>query len=315
MNLEALVRNQQTLAAPITCSGVGLHSGQPVTITLRPAPANTGVVFVNRNGKSGATLSASIEHLVPTELCTAINGNGFQVKTIEHVLAALSGLGVDNVFIDVTAGEIPVMDGSAAPFVRLIQSVGFVSQSRRQPYLKITAPIEVCDGQKRVRIEPSSTPKITYTIHYNHPMIKTQVYTHDCSAEAFVQHIAEARTFGFLHEVQALWARGLGQGGNLENTVVLSESGVVNESGLRYSNEFVRHKVLDLIGDFSLLGMPFIGHLIAERSGHALHTRLVEQILEQPEKWVLLNTEPASIETRPSLSHSRLQPAVALQAS
>jgi UDP-3-O-[3-hydroxymyristoyl] N-acetylglucosamine deacetylase len=158
------VRNQQTLAAPITCSGVGLHSGQPVTITLRPAPVNTGVVFVNRNGKSGASLPASIENLVPTELCTAINGNGFQVKTIEHVLAALSGLGVDNVYIDVTAGEIPVMDGSAAPFVRLIQSVGLVSQSRRQSYLKIMAPIEVCDGQKRVRIEPSSTPKITYTI-------------------------------------------------------------------------------------------------------------------------------------------------------
>ena len=161
----------------------------------------------------------------------------------------------------------------------------------------------------------SSDLKITYTIHYNHPMIKTQVYTHDCAAETFEQHIAEARTFGFLHEVQALWARGLGQGGNLENTVVLSESGVVNESGLRYSNEFVRHKILDLIGDFSLLGMPFIGHLIAERSGHALHTRLVEQILEQPEKWVLLNTEPASVETRPSLSHSRPQPAIALQAS
>ena len=172
LKLEAPVRNQQTLAAPITCSGVGLHSGQPVTITLRPAPVNTGVVFVNRNGKSGASLPASIEHLVPTELCTAINGNGFQVKTIEHVLAALSGLGVDNVFIDVTAGEIPVMDGSAAPFVRLIQSVGILSQSRRQPYLKIMAPIEVFDGQKRVRIEPSSTPKITYTIHYNHPMIK-----------------------------------------------------------------------------------------------------------------------------------------------
>ena len=315
LNLEVLVRNQQTLAAPITCSGVGLHSGQPVTITLRPAPVNTGIVFVNRNGKSGASLQASIEHLVPTELCTAINGNGFQVKTIEHVLAALSGLGVDNVFIDVTAGEIPVMDGSAAPFVRLIQSVGVVSQSRRQPYLKIMAPIEVCDGQKRVRIEPSSTPKIPSTIRYNHPMIKTQVYTHDCAAETFEQHIAEARTFGFLHEVQALWARGLGQGGNLENTVVLSESGVVNESGLRYSNEFVRHKILDLIGDFSLLGMPFIGHLIAERSGHALHTRLVEQILEQPEKWVLLNTEPASVEARPSLSHSRPQPAIALQAS
>jgi UDP-3-O-[3-hydroxymyristoyl] N-acetylglucosamine deacetylase len=306
------VRNQQTLAAPITCSGVGLHSGQPVTITLRPAPSNTGVVFVNRNGHAGATLPASIEHRVPTELCTAISGNGFQVKTIEHVLSALSGLEVDNVFIDVTAGEVPVMDGSAAPFVRLIRSVGVVSQDQKQPFLKIMAPIEVSEGSKRVRIEPSATPRITYSIHYDHPLIQSQTYQYDCSVNAFEKHIAEARTFGFLHEVQALWARGLGQGGTLDNTVVLSEDGIMNESGLRFSNEFVRHKVLDLIGDFSLLGMSFIGHIVAERSGHALHTKLVQKILEQSDKWMLLNTQSVAAECRPSASVSRLQPAVAL---
>lgn len=309
------MRNQQTLASAVTCSGIGLHSGQPVTITLRPAPPGTGVVFVDRNGNAGTSLSASIEHRVPTELCTAISGNGFQVKTIEHVLAALSGLEVDNVYIDVTAGEVPVMDGSAAPFVRLIQSVGVVSQSRKQPYLKIMAPMEVSEGSKRVRIEPSSTPRITYSIHYDHPLIKTQTYMHDCSAEAFENHIAEARTFGFLHEVQALWARGLGQGGTLDNTVVLSEDGIVNESGLRFPNEFVRHKVLDLIGDFSLLGMSFIGHIVAERSGHALHTRLVQQILEQPEMWVLLNAEPLAEQQKRPARSMRLRPAVALQAS
>lgn len=306
------MRNQQTLAAPVTCSGVGLHSGQPVTITLRPAPANTGVVFVNRNGHAGASLPASIEHRVPTELCTALSGNGFQVKTIEHVLAALSGLEVDNVYIDVTAGEVPVMDGSAAPFVRLIRSVGVLSQNQTQSYLKIMAPLEVSEGSKRVRIEPSATPRITYSIHYDHPLIQNQTYVHDCSVSSFEKHIAEARTFGFLHEVQALWARGLGRGGTLDNTVVLSEKGVVNESGLRFPNEFVRHKVLDLIGDFSLLGMSFIGHIVAERSGHALHTRLVQQILEQPDKWVLLNTETVAPERRPTVSTSRLQPAVAL---
>ena len=309
------MRNQQTLAAPVTCSGVGLHSGHPVTITLKPAPPNTGVVFVNRNGHAGASLPASIEYRVPTELCTAISGNGFQVKTIEHVLAALSGLEVDNVYIDVTAGEVPVMDGSAAPFVRLIKSVGVVSQNRKQPYLKIMAPLEVSEGSKRVRIEPSATPRITYSIHYDHPLIQTQTYVHDCSAGAFERHIAEARTFGFLNEVQALWARGLGQGGSLENTVVLSEDGILNESGLRFFNEFVRHKVLDLIGDFSLLGMSFIGHIVADRSGHALHTRLVQQILEQPDKWVLLNSEPLPADNRPPASLARLQPAVALQAS
>ena len=310
--MEGTVRNQQTLAAPITCSGIGLHSGQPVTITLRPAPSNTGVVFVNQNGHAGATLPASIEHRVPTELCTAISGNGFQVKTIEHVLSALSGLEVDNVYIDVTAGEVPVMDGSAAPFVRLIRSVGVVSQNQKQPFVKIMAPIEVSEGSKRVRIEPSATPRVTYSIHYDHPLIQSQTYAHDCSVSAFERHIAEARTFGFLHEVQALWARGLGQGGTLDNTVVLSEDGILNDSGLRFANEFVRHKVLDLIGDFSLLGMSFIGHIIAERSGHALHTKLVQHILEQPDKWVLLNTEPVASKSRHTVSLSRLQPAAAL---
>lgn len=310
------MRNQQTLAAAVTCSGVGLHSGQPVAMTLRPAPPDTGVVFVNGAGDTTASLLASIEHCVPTELCTAINGNGFQVKTIEHVLSALAGLEIDNVYIDVTGSEVPVMDGSAAPFVRLIQSVGVIAQDRRQPFLKITAPIEVSEGSRHVRIEPSATSRITYTIHYDHPLIKTQTYVHDCSAHSFEKQIAEARTFGFLHEVQALWARGLGQGGTLDNTVVLSKDGVMNQSGLRFLNEFVRHKILDLIGDFSLLGMSFIGHIVAERSGHALHTRLVRQILEQPEKWVLLNMEPLAEESRPVAHTARHQtPSVALQAS
>lgn len=309
------MRNQQTLAAAVTCSGVGLHSGQSATITLRPAPPDTGVVFVSQHRDGETYLSASIQHRVPTELCTAISGNGLQVQTIEHLLSALCGLHVDNVFVDVTATEVPVMDGSAAPFVRLIQATGIVEQDRKQPFVKIMAPIEVVDGARRVRIEPSSTPRITYSIHYDHPLIKTQTYVHDCSVNAFENEIAEARTFGFLHEVQALWARGLGKGGTLENTVVLSQDSIVNESGLRFADEFVRHKVLDLIGDFSLLGMSFIGHIVAERSGHALHTRLVQQILQQPEKWVLLNTESAFEERRSATHTPRLQPAVALQAS
>lgn len=259
-------------------------------MTIRPAAPNTGIVFVNRNA-GGAWLAASVEHLVATELCTAIHGNGFQVKTIEHILAALSGLEVDNAVIEVDAGEVPVMDGSAAPFVRLIRSVGVVVQNRRQPYLKIMQPIEVSDGSRRVRIDPHATPRVTYTIQYNHPLIKTQTYSYEYSSRAFEQEIAGARTFGFLHEVEALWARGLGKGGNLDNTIVLSSDGILNESGLRFPNEFVRHKILDLVGDFSLLGVPFIGHLVAERSGHALHTRLVESILAQPDKWVLLNVE------------------------
>jgi UDP-3-O-[3-hydroxymyristoyl] N-acetylglucosamine deacetylase len=311
------VRVQQTLANAVSCAGVGLHSGQPVNLMLRPAPPDTGVVFVNRNGKNGASLAASVEHLVPTELCTAISGNGFQVKTIEHILAALAGLDIDNVYVEVDAGEAPVMDGSAAHFVRLIRSAGILRQSRRQPYLKITRPLEVVDGARRVRIEPSSTTKITYSIHYNHPLIQTQTYFYEHSVHAFEREIADARTFGFLQEVEALWARGLGQGGSLDNTIILSQDGILNESGLRFVNEFVRHKVLDLIGDFSLLGVPFIGHLIAERSGHSMHTRLVQQILNHPDSWVLLNTDqpvPAS-EPRSAMAAPRSASLVALQAS
>ncbi|RPH81339.1 MAG: UDP-3-O-acyl-N-acetylglucosamine deacetylase [Nitrospiraceae bacterium] len=312
------MRVQQTLANVVSCAGVGLHSGQPVTLTLRPAATNTGVVFINRNGKDGASLAASIKHVVPTELCTAISGNGFQVKTIEHVLAALAGLNIDNAYVELDAGEAPAMDGSAAHFVRLIRSAGIVSQSRRQSFLKITRPLEVMDGNRRVRIEPSSTTKITYSIHYNHPLIQTQAYVYEHSAHAFEREIADARTFGFLQEVEALWARGLGQGGNLENTIVLSQDGILNESGLRFSNEFVRHKILDLIGDFSLLGVPFIGHLVAERSGHAMHTRLVQQILTHPDSWVLLNADEAvtSSEPRSTIKAApRSASLVALQAS
>ncbi|HET9844434.1 MAG TPA: UDP-3-O-acyl-N-acetylglucosamine deacetylase [Nitrospira sp.] len=312
------MRLQQTVANPVSCRGIGLHTGKPVTLTIRPAPIETGIVFVNRNGHAGASLAASVDHLVATELCTAIGGNGFQVKTIEHILAALAGLNVDNAYVDIDASEAPVMDGSSAPFVRLIESAGVVSQNRRRSFLKMTRPLEIVDGSRRIRIEPSSTPRITYTIHYNHPLIQTQTYAYEHSSRAFASDIAGARTFGFLQEVEAMWARGLGRGGNLENTVVLSQDGILNESGLRFTDEFVRHKILDLIGDFSLLGLPFIGHLIADRSGHALHTRLVKQILDHPECWVILNADHSAIQAEPNLSPSTPAPrssAVALQAS
>ncbi|HET6676370.1 MAG TPA: UDP-3-O-acyl-N-acetylglucosamine deacetylase [Nitrospiraceae bacterium] len=308
------MRYQQTIGSTVSCSGVGLHSGQPVKLTLRPSACNTGITFVQKHGEKETLLPASVANRVSTELCTAISTNGHQIKTIEHILAALAGLEVDNVVIEVDACEVPVMDGSANPFVNLIRNAGIVPQARRQSYVKITQPIEVVDGPRRVRIEPCSTPKISYSIQYDHPLIKTQTYTYVCSAASFENDIAAARTFGFLHEVQALWARGLGKGGSLENTVVLSEQGVVNQSGLRFPNEFVRHKILDLIGDVALLGFPFIGHIIAERSGHALHTKLVEQILAQPDKWVLLSPErPVSAsESRPSLGLLRPVPSLAV---
>jgi len=311
------VRQQQSLGQSISCSGVGLHTGLPVTLTLRPAPPDTGIVFVRHGAGKRVSLGALVQNLVPTELCTAISLNGTSVKTIEHVLAALVGLEVDNVFVELDAEEVPAMDGSSSPFVRLIKAAGVVPQERRQPFLKITQPIEVADGDRRVIIEPSFHPRITYSIQYDHPLIQKQTYVYDCSVSAFEQDIADARTFGFLLEVEALWSRGLGKGGSLENTIVLSDCDVLNQSGLRFPDEFVRHKTLDLIGDLALLGVPFIGHLIADRSGHALHTQLVEKILEQPDKWVLLNRseQPVSLESQPALSASRSGQNIPLQAS
>lgn len=299
-----IMRHQYTLAAPISCSGVGLHSGQPVTMTMLPAPPDTGVVFVRKTNGAQVRLGASIRNLVSTELCTAISSQGAQIKTIEHVLAALSGLGVDNVVIEIDAGEVPVLDGSSGPFVRLIRAAGVVSQKRAQPFLKITQPIEVSDGVRRVTIEPSSTPRVTYTIAYDHPLIGHQSFDFEYSASGFEREIADARTFGFLREVEALWSRGLGKGGSLDNTVVLSETGVMNQTGLRFRDEFVRHKILDLVGDLALMGMPFIGHVKADRSGHALHTKLVAEILRRPECWVMLSSdEHAAVTELPSAAH------------
>jgi UDP-3-O-[3-hydroxymyristoyl] N-acetylglucosamine deacetylase len=260
-------------------------------MTLNPAPPDTGLVFIhNKQEGRAVSLQASVRNLVPTELCTALHVNGTVIKTVEHVLAALAGLEVDNVSVEVDGGEVPAMDGSAIPFVHMIRSAGIVPQERRQSFLKIVRPIEVRDGDRTVRIEPSATTRITYSIHYNHPLIRKQSYTYDWSAASFEREVAEARTFAFLKEVEGLWARGLAKGGSLDNTVVLSDDNILNESGLRFADEFVRHKVLDLIGDLSLLGVPFIGHLIADRSGHALHTKLVEKILAQPDCWVLLKS-------------------------
>lgn len=285
------MRQQQSIGRSVTCSGIGLHTGQPVTLTLRPAPPGTGIVFVQHDANGSVSLSASIRNLVPTELCTGLSVGGRYVKTVEHVLAALVGLEIDNVYVDLDGGEVPVMDGSAAPFVRLIKAAGIMQQGQPRPFLKILQPVEVADGDRRVVIEPSATPRITYSIEYDHPLIQRQRYVYEWSVTAFEQDIAQARTFGFLREVEQLWSKGLGRGGSLDNTIVLSERGILNESGLRFHDEFVRHKVLDLIGDLALLGTPFIGHLTADRSGHALHTKLVEKILERTDCWTVLNAD------------------------
>jgi UDP-3-O-[3-hydroxymyristoyl] N-acetylglucosamine deacetylase len=269
-------------------------------------------VFILNEADRPVMLNASVHHLVPTELCTALSMNGTSVKTVEHVLSALVGLEIDNAFVEIDAPEVPVMDGSAGPFVRLIKEAGILRQDRQQPFLKILRPITVTDGQRRVVIEPASSTRLTYSIQFDHPLIQKQVYTYEWGVSSFEQEIAEARTFGFLREVEALWARGLGRGGTLENTIVLSEQGILNDSGLRFEDEFVRHKILDLIGDLALLGVPFIGHLIADRSGHALHTKLIEQILDQPDAWTLVNAANTPVAAKPRSLRPVYTPAQAI---
>jgi len=295
---------QHTLGRSVSVSGVGLHSGQTSTVTLSPAPVDTGLVFFRNTHGQKETCQASIRNIRPMPLCTAIGSNGFQIQTTEHILSALWGLGIDNAQIEITSEEVPVLDGSAAPFVQLIQAAGMVSQGRPRTYLKILKPLYVGNHERSLSIVPSPFPKITYTITYDHHLIQHQTYEHDWTSAEFKRYIADARTFAFSHEVESLWARGLGQGGSLENTIVFSEDGVLNEDGLRFPDECVRHKVLDLIGDLSLLGLPVIGHIIAERSGHHLHTELVQAILDNPDAWSLIGTQEAHGQELAEIPHN-----------
>ena len=295
------MRNQKTLARPTSLSGIGLHSGQPASLTIHPAPADTGIVFYQKTTNAVHSCPAYIKHLRPMDLCTTIGLNGFQIQTVEHLLSALAGLEIDNAYLELDGNEVPAVDGSASPFVNLIQSVGALEQDLPRAYLKIVRPLSVGTDSRSLTVYPSALPKISYSIDYPHPLIQRQSYVHYGSVKDFQKNIAGARTFAFRHEVELLWSRGLGIGGSLDNTLVLSETGLMNESGFRFYDECVRHKVLDLIGDLSLLGVPIIGHFVADRAGHSVHAQMVKAILDNPDAWILLN---ASEEDRPSMVHA-----------
>ncbi len=286
------MRPQQTIRRPVACTGVGLHSGCRVSLTLAPAPPGTGIVFIRTDLSAKPKVPVAIHNVRPTLLSTTVGMDGVQVQTIEHLLAAAAGLGIDNLYVEVDAPELPALDGSATPFVNALLEAGITAQDRYRSYLKIVRPIDVTDGEKHISIRPASTTSATYTIDYDHPLIQQQAYTYHWSTDVFIREIAPARTFGFLREVEALWEAGLGLGGSLHNTLILSDEGLLNEDGLRYRDEFVRHKILDLIGDMMLLGMPVVGEILAVRSGHALHARLVSRILESRDSWVLVSAEP-----------------------
>ncbi len=277
---------QRTLRRTVTCAGIGLHSGNKVTLSLKPAPADYGIRF-QRADLGGLEIPATITHLGGIELATALNGATGSVETVEHLLAALAALEVDNVCVELNSPEVPIMDGSAAPFVYLVQDAGFKELGVSRKYLKVVRPISLSHGDKRIALYPSDHFKVTYSISFDHPLLRHQTRSMSITEKTFVEEIAPARTFGFLKEVEMLRQKGLALGGSLDNAIVLGETGVLNNA-LRFEDEFVRHKILDAIGDLALVGHPVIGHLVAHRAGHALHTAFAAKILEETDAWRLV---------------------------
>jgi UDP-3-O-[3-hydroxymyristoyl] N-acetylglucosamine deacetylase len=281
---------QRTLRRSVSCTGIGLHSGNKVTLSLKPAPANHGIRF-QRSDLGGLEIPATVTHLGGIQLATGLARDAVSVETVEHLLAALMALGIDNCIIELNSPEVPIMDGSAAPFVYLVMNEAGVKRlPAARKYLKVLRPISLSQGDKRIALYPSDHFKVTYSISFDHPLIRHQSRTMRISDETFVEEIAPARTFGFLKEVEMLRQRGLALGGSLDNAIVLGETGVLNNA-LRFEDEFVRHKILDVIGDLSLVGYPILGHLVAHRGGHALHTSFAAKILEDADAWRLVEAD------------------------
>ena len=280
---------QRTLKRAITCTGIGLHSGRKVSLSLRPARADHGIRF-RRTDLGGFEIPATVDHLDGIEHATGLARDAGSVTTVEHLLAALMTLGIDNVLIELNHPEVPIMDGSAAPFVYLIHEAGVKRQAAPRRYLKVLRPIVLSRGDKRIAVYPSDHLKVTYSISFDHPLLRHQTRTLRITEESFVEDIAPARTFGFLKEVETLRRKGLTLGGSLDNAIVLGETGVLNNS-LRFDDEFVRHKILDVLGDLALVGHPLVGHVVTHRGGHALHTEFAAQILEETDAWTVVEPE------------------------
>ena len=274
---------QRTLRRMVHCTGMGLHSGQKVTLSLKPAPADFGIRF-NRTDLGGVEIPANVSFLgARQQLQTGLVADSASVDTVEHLLSALRGLSIDNASVELNHPEVPIMDGSAAPWVYLIQDAGIKELATPRRTIEILRPVQVQPGDKRIAVYPAEQFKVSYTISFDHPMLRHQQKTIDLDEQVFINEIAPARTFGFLKEVEMLRQRGLALGGSLENAVVLGETGVLNP--LRFADEFVRHKILDVIGDLALIGHPIRGHLVVHRGGHALHTAFAAELMRQSDAW------------------------------
>jgi len=300
---------QRTLKSSVSVTGVGLHSGEKVTLGLRPAPTNTGIVFRRVDVKPVEEICARAEMVHDTRLSTCMEQNGVRVATIEHLMSALAGLGVDNVYVDLDSAEVPIMDGSAGTFIFLLQTAGLIEQSAAKKFIRIKKVVEVKQGDKWVRFEPHNGYKLTFTINFAHPVFANakQHVTVDLGEESYVRDISRARTFGFMQDVEYMRAQGLALGGSLDNAIVMDDYRVLNADGLRFEDEFVKHKVLDAIGDLYLLGFPLIGAFSGYKSGHALNNALARELLNDKQAWEFVTFD--SVEEAPDFLKLQLQSA------
>jgi len=281
---------QRTLKTAIRTTGVGLHTGARVELAMRPAPVDTGIVFHRPDLPGAPSVAGLAVNVGDTRLSSSLKGNGASVSTVEHLMSALAGLGIDNLDVEVAGPELPIMDGSAGPFVFLLQSAGVVEQSAPKKYLRVRKVVEVRDGDKWARFEPFAGFKLDFTIDFPHPVFgsENRHVVIDFAEHSYVREIARARTFGFMQDVEAMREAGLGLGGSLQTVIVLDETKVLNSEGLRFDNEFVRHKVLDAIGDLYLLGHPLIGQYSAFKMGHALNNRVARALIHDPDAFEIV---------------------------
>ncbi len=286
---------QRSLKSSIRTTGVGLHTGQKVTMTLRPAHPNTGIIFRRIDLPKPVDIRALAGNVTDARLCSTIEQHSAKVATVEHLMSAFAGLGIDNAYVDLTGPEVPIMDGSAAPFVYLIQSAGIEEYPAPKRFLRMRRPVQVSDKDKWARLEPFEGFRLSFSIDFEHPVLDrtAQSTTVDFAETSYIKEVARARTFGFMQDVESLRSDGLALGGSLENAIVMDEYRVLNADGLRYADEFVKHKVLDAVGDLYLIGHPIVGAFSAHKSGHGLNNQLVRRVLAQRDAWEWVSYERA----------------------
>ncbi|HLA49645.1 MAG TPA: UDP-3-O-acyl-N-acetylglucosamine deacetylase [Thermodesulfovibrionia bacterium] len=294
------MRYQNTFKSEVLIRGIGLHSGRTINMRLKPAPRDTGIVFVRKDKKS-VEVNASVNSVADTTFATNLAFDGARVGTVEHLLSALAGLNIDNLRVELDGPEVPIMDGSALYFTHKILEVGIARQAKKVSCIRILKPIVITEGHCQIAVVPYEGTKISCSVNYNHPLFEEQKLSIDVTGINFIKEIAPARTFGFLRDVRMLRLNGFAKGGSLDNAIVVGENGVLNKGELRFKDEFVRHKILDIIGDFSLLGYPVYGHIIAHRPGHFLNVKFLRKLLLSADSWEIIS-DPVMMESSRSIA-------------